>query len=95
MHRITPYSWYNKEIYIYIWFIKFLLVSCSGVFGKNCKSGSAIFVHKSIGMVVVVLYSIGTLSCMREREREGLLEELEVGLKGQEDDERKGENRKR
>ena len=29
------------------------------------------------------------------REREGLLEELEVGLKGQEDDERKGENRKR
>ena len=54
-----------------MWFIKFLLVSCGGDFGKNCKSGSAIFVHKSIGMVVVVLYSIGTLSCMRERERKG------------------------
>ena len=74
-----------------------MLVSCGGDYGKNCKSGSAIFVHRSMGMVVVVLYSIGTLSCMRESvwEREGLLEELEVGLKGQEDDERKGENRKR
>lgn len=68
-----------------------------GILEKIVKVVLLYLCTKVLGMVVVVLYSIGTLSCMREseREREGLLEELEVGLKGQEDDERKGENRKK